>query len=189
MVALFYHSINVSILSPSFYQDPDWILLPVMWCQSHSIPNTAHQPLFILQQFKQFIIRGHHTGFLAEKRPFHTCVNDPITVQKSDLGLLLESGHHVPTVNCFYLVSRGRKSKVLFKYGKRMAEALMTSVGFGVTRPRTWCIRQTITYKHLQLCFWNSIYVPVSINVMNCPGQKQDVYVFLWQHVYNPVNT
>ena len=46
--------------------------------------------------------------------------------------------------------SRGRKSKLLFKSGKRLAEALMTSVGFGVTRPRTCCIRKTTTlqYKH-----------------------------------------
>ena len=31
------------------------------------------------------------------------------------------------------LISHGRKSMVLFKSGKRRADALMTSVGFGVT--------------------------------------------------------
>ena len=36
-------------------------------------------------------------------------------------------------VNCYHLVSRGRNSKLLFKSGKRRAEALITSVGFGVT--------------------------------------------------------
>ena len=37
--------------------------------------QTAHQPLFILQQF---IIRGHHTGFLAVKKALHTSDNDPL---------------------------------------------------------------------------------------------------------------
>ena len=44
-------------------------------------------------------------------------------------------------VSCYHLVSHGKKSKLLFNSGKRNAEALMTSVGFGVTRPRTCCFR------------------------------------------------
>ena len=34
---------------------------------------------------------------------------------------------------CSEIVSRGRKSMLLFKLGKWLAVALMTSVGFGVT--------------------------------------------------------
>ena len=37
-----------------------------------------------------------------------------------------------------YFVSRGRKSVLLFTSGKRKAEVLMTSVGFGVTKLRTY---------------------------------------------------
>ena len=130
MVVLFYHSINVSTLSPSLYQDPDRILPPVVWCHSHSI--LIYSPSTLI-----------HTAAVHCQRALHwvPCREEAIALQykKSDLGLLLESGHHVPP--CFYLVSRGKKSMVLFKSGKRMAEALMTSVGFGVTRPRTCCFR------------------------------------------------
>ena len=52
-----------------------------------------------------------------------------------------KTGHDGPTGVYTDLVSRGRKSRVLFKLGKRQAEALMTSVGFGVTRPRTCCFK------------------------------------------------
>ena len=106
-------------------------------------------------------------------------------LQESNLALLLKSGHHVPTgalLSCCHLFSRGRKSKFLFKSGKRRAEALMTSVGFGVTRPRTCCFRQTITLQYKQQTitlqnkstFW--VMVPMA---SNCPEQKQDVHIFL----------
>ena len=60
------------------------------------------------------------------------------------ISLLQVGGHDVfreVFVSCYHLVSRGKKSKLLFNSGKRKAEALMTSVGFGVTRPRTCCFR------------------------------------------------
>ena len=59
-------------------------------------------------------------------------------------------------VSRYHLVLHGsKKSKLLFKSGKWRAEALMTSVGFGVTLPRTCCFRQmrTLQYKHLGLWF------------------------------------
>ena len=43
---------------------------------------------------------------------------------------------------CLQLVSHGRKSMLLFKSGKREAVALITSIGFGVTRPSTCWVRQ-----------------------------------------------
>ena len=49
--------------------------------------------------------------------------------------------------NLFSLISRGRKSMLLFKLGKWLAVALMTSVGFGVTRPRTCWVRQNKGYQ------------------------------------------
>ena len=85
-------------------------------------------------------------------------------------------------VSFYHLVSRGKKSKLLFRSGKRRAEALMTSVGFGVTRPRTCCFRKTIKHQYKQQTitlqnkstFW--VVVPMA---SNCPEQKQDVHIFL----------
>ena len=119
-------------LSLYMYQDPDRILCPVVWSHSHSIlkysPSTLSYTAAVHHQRAPYLV-------LAEKRPIPLMMTY-ITVYKCDLGLLLQSSHGVPTgvsVNCYHLVSRGRKSKLLFKSGKRMAEALMTSVGFGVT--------------------------------------------------------
>ena len=46
--------------------------------------------------------------------------------------------HIINRIYHHFLVSRGRKSVLLFTSGKRKAEVLMTSVGFGVTKLRTY---------------------------------------------------
>ena len=125
-----------------------------MWLCSHSILiyiYIVHQLLFV-----QFIIGGHHTRSLEEKRPLH----------------IPHCGNHVPTgvsLSCNHLVSCGRKSKLLFKLGKRRAEALMTSVGFGVTRLRTCCfrIKKSISISKFK------VVAPTRV-----PEQKQDVYSY-----------
>ena len=70
----------------------------------------------------------------------------PIMSENQSGYLLGKIGHdaHTETLRKFSLgdfFSLGRKSKFLFKSGKRRAEDLMTSVGFGVTRPRTCCFK------------------------------------------------
>ena len=125
----------------------------LLWCGviATLYLNTAHQTLFILLKYSPSTLI--YTAAVHHQRAPHWVPGreEAITYLSQYINVILAYCCTVAMVypqvyqQADHLVSRGRKSKLLFNSGKRKAEALMTSVGFGVTRPRTCCFRQTIT--------------------------------------------